>query len=63
MGDLGPHLIHYIVPWDHPCPQSKLHLDHFSSFCTDDHRVSLYFTVGRPFPKKLPLPMGEVDSI
>jgi len=28
-------------------------------FCIDDGRVSLYFTMGRPFPSKLPfLPTG-----
>jgi len=31
----------------------------FRHFCTDDCRVSLYFTLGRPFPpSKLPFPMG-----
>ena len=41
-------------------PQPKRHLDRFNRFCTDDRRVSLYFTMGRPFLplKKLPLPIG-----
>jgi len=37
----------------------------FNRFCTDDHRVSLYFTMGCLFPppkKKLPLPIGDLDS-
>jgi len=30
-----------------------------TSLSTDERRVSLYFTMGRPFPSsKLPLPMG-----
>ena len=32
---------------------TKRHLDRFSRFCTDDHRVSLYFTMGHPFPLKI----------
>ena len=34
----------------HPSPQPKWHLNWFGRFCTDDRRVSLYFTMGRPFP-------------
>jgi len=31
-------------------------------FCTDDRRLSLYFTMGRPFaPSKLPVPVGDLD--
>jgi len=42
-------------------PTTKWHLDRFSRCCTDDCRVSLYFTVGRPFPpSKLPLPWPEL---
>jgi len=48
-----------MIPWAHPSPQTKRHLYQFSRFCTDDRRVSLYFTMGHPFPpSKLPLPMG-----
>ena len=55
--DLDPHLTHSLA---HPSPQPKQHLDQFSHICTDDCRVSLYFTMGRPFlPSKLPLPMGR----
>jgi len=52
-----------IITWTHPRPQPKRHLDRFSRFCTDDRRVSLYFTVGCPSPSKLSLPMGDVDPI
>ena len=43
-----PHLPH--DSWGHPSPLPKRHLDRFNCFCTDDHRVSLHFTMGRPFP-------------
>jgi len=42
-----------ITPWVHSSPQSKQHLDRFCRFCTDDRSVSLYFTMGRPFPLKI----------
>ena len=51
--------IQHMIPTAHPSPQPKRHPYRFSRLCTDDCRVSLYFTMGRPFsPKKLPLPMG-----
>jgi len=50
--------IWFMIPWANPSPQSKRHLHQFTHFCTDDRWVSLYFTMGRPFPSKLPLPMG-----
>jgi len=53
----GPHLIH--GSFDNPSPGPTRHLDRFSRFCTDDRRVSLYFTMERPFPSKLPLPRGS----
>jgi len=60
-GDLDPFL--YMAPWAHSNHQPKSHLNQFSNFCTDDRRVSLYFTMGRPFPpSKLPLPMGDLDA-
>ena len=40
----------------HPSPLPKRHLDRFSHFCTDDCRMFLYFTMGRPSISKLPLP-------
>jgi len=43
----------------HPSPQPKRHPYRFSRLCTDNFRVSLYFTMGRPFsPKNFPLPIG-----
>ena len=41
------------IPTAHLSPQPKLHLSWFSRFCTDDRRVSIYFTMGRPFPPKI----------
>jgi len=41
------------IPWAHPNPQPKHHLDRFSRFCTDDHRVSLYFAWDAPFHLKI----------
>jgi len=53
-----------MIPWAHRSPQPKWHLDRFGRFCTDDRRVSLYFTMGRPFPLKItPLSMGDLDPI
>jgi len=51
-----------MILWAHPSPQPKWHVDRFSLFCTDDHRLSLYFTVGCTFPPELPLPMGMWNS-
>jgi len=42
----------------HQNRRPKRHLDRFSRFCTDDHRVFIYFTMGHPFPPQMPLPMG-----
>ena len=39
-----------MIPMTHPSPQPKWRVDQFSRFCTDDRRVSLLFTIGRPFP-------------
>ena len=38
-----------MIPSAHLSPQPKRHLDRFSCFCTDDRRVSPYFTMGCPF--------------
>jgi len=55
MGELNPHLTR-----DSLGIQAKWHLDQFCHFRTDDCRVSLYFTIGRPFPpSKLPLPCAH----
>jgi len=60
MGDLARHLTH--GSWSHPSLQPKWHLNRFSHFCTAHGRVSLYFTMDRPFPhSKLPLPTGDLD--
>jgi len=40
------------IPGAHPSSKPKQHFDRFSRFCTDDCRVSLYCTMGRPFPFK-----------
>jgi len=48
-----------MIPTAHLSPKPKRHPYRFSRLCTDVHRVSLDFTMGRPFsPKNLPLPMG-----
>ena len=64
-GNVPQHLwapIQHMNPTAHPSLQPKQHPYQFSRLCTDDHRVSLYFTIGRPFsPKSLPLPMGDLD--
>ena len=58
MGGSGP-TFNNMVPLAHPNPQPQRHLDRFSCFCTDDHRVSLYFTMSCPSPpSKLPFPWG-----
>jgi len=59
-GGSGPHLT--CDPWAHLSPQSKRRLYQFSRFCTDDRRVSLYFTMGWPFPSKIAPLMGHLDS-
>jgi len=61
-GNVPQHLwtpIQHMIPMAHPSPEPKRHPYRFSCPYTDDRRVSLYFTMGRPFsPKNLPLPMG-----
>jgi len=42
--------------------QPKRHLDRFTHVCIDDRRVSLYFTMGRPFPpQNYPFPCADLD--
>ena len=56
----GSRPIEFMIPWTYLSPRHKRHLDRLSHFCTvDDRRLSLYFTLGHPFPK-LPLPMGGI---
>jgi len=42
-----------MIHWASPSPQSKRHHDGFSRLRTDDSRVSLYFTIGRPLPRNI----------
>jgi len=62
-GNVPQHLwtpIQHMIPTARPSPQPKQHSYRFSRVCTDNRRVSLYFTMGRLFsPKNLPLPMGR----
>jgi len=47
----------------HPSPQPKRHLDRFSRFRTGDRRLSLHFTMERPFPpENCPFSWGDLDS-
>jgi len=50
-----------VLPSAHRSPQPKRQIDRFGRFCTAHSRKSLYFTMGRLFPRKLPLPMGDLD--
>jgi len=51
-----------MIYWDHSSAQPKRHLDRFSRFYTDDRRMSLYFTMGCPFPpQNCPFPWGHLD--
>jgi len=54
-GNLNPNLTRFLWPISAHNPR---HLDRFCRFCTYDHRVSLYFTMGRHFP----LPLKIVPS-
>jgi len=36
------------IHWTHRSPQTKRHLYRFSRLSTDDRRMSLCFTMGRP---------------
>jgi len=47
-----------MVPWVQQTQHPKLHLDQSSHLRTAHGTASLYFTMGRSFPPKLPLPMG-----
>jgi len=56
--------ISHMIPTAHLSPQPKQHLGRFSCFCTVYRRMSLYFTVGRPFPpQNCPFPSGDLDPI
>ena len=64
-GNVPQHLwtpIQHMIPTAHPSPQAKRHPYRFSRLWTGDRRVSLYFTIGRPFsPKICPFPWGDLD--
>jgi len=49
-----------MIPTAHPSPQPKRHPYRFSRLCTDDRRVSLCFTMGRPFSRKFAPSHGEI---
>jgi len=61
-GNVPQHLwtpFQHMIPTAHPSPLPKRHPYWFSRLCTDDRRVSVYFTMGGPFsPQNLPLAMG-----
>jgi len=42
--------IYYMLPWAHPSPNPKRHLDRFSRFAQMTAECHIYFTMGRPFP-------------
>jgi len=60
-GDLDQHLTHYSLGPSKPRTQAAPCW--FNRLCTDDLRVSLYFTIGCPSPSKLPLSMGYLNRI
>jgi len=39
-----------MLPWAHPSPHPKQHLEWFGCFCTAHGREFLYFTMGHAFP-------------
>jgi len=60
-GDLNPHLI-YDSLGHSTSPQRNWHHHRFSHFCTDDRRVSIYFTTSGPFNSNCPFSQGDLDS-
>ena len=50
-----------MIPWAHPSPQPKRHLDRFSRYCTTYSSVSPYFTMGSTSPSKLPFSWEDLD--
>ena len=62
-GNVPQHLWPPMIPTAHPSPQPKRHPYRFSCLCTDNRRVSLYFTMGRPFSLKKFAPShgGDLD--
>jgi len=60
-GDLDPHLIRDSLSQTEPTVQR--HLDRFSCFRTGDRRVSVYSTMGTPFPQNCRFPRGSVPPL
>jgi len=56
MGDLDPRLKHAFLSQPKSTTQSTSRV--VRRFCTAHDRVTVYFTLGRPSPLKLPLRMG-----
>jgi len=51
--------IELVLTSANPSPQPKEHFDRFSRFCTAHCRLSLYITMGAPFPKIAPFHGGS----
>ena len=52
-----------MLHWAHQSPHCKWHLNRLSCFCTADGRMSLHFTMGRPFFLKIAPFNGEICTI
>ena len=59
-GGANVHPSNYMFPMAHPSPHPKRQLDRLSRFCTTHGRVSVYFTMGRPFPFKITPSHGDL---
>jgi len=53
--------IEVVLPSAHPSPQPKRQVDRFSRFCTAHGRNVPIPYNGRPFPPKVPLPVGQSE--
>jgi len=51
-----------MISWTILSPQSQRHHDRFSRFRTGDRRVSLYFTMDRPYPLNIAPSRGQTWS-
>jgi len=54
----------YVIPWVHPSPRHKRHLDHFSPFCTlrQIEIVPMLYN-GPPFhPQNCPFSLGDLST-
>jgi len=59
-GHLDPHLIHGSLGQPESSTQTVSRC--IQPFCTVDRRVSVYFTIGRPFPPyNCPFPWGDLN--